>query len=1094
MAGVGEISAIITIAEVGFGLSTALIGYVGDVKDAAPRIQAVADEIRSASGHLKQLGELVQDNPETHLFNDDGLQRSVELAKSFGVAITEIRKQLKKADIHIEPESVTSEEIEVSRLTRLGWPFLKPKLEVPRAELRWLKVELLLLFQAAKMIGATTPKDRLKYSKEIPRLERYRKKAVRWRDSAKEHNRTKREGTDNGSTTNSTDTMDDEEDWLEFVQYQKKLVAEKRERRFRAQRALREAEEKKEADEEEVKRKAIGDEAVNVWLAEQRLALLKEETERDRRNATIKEALRKELERLKVPPDRIDKAVAQAELDGSQTTTHQLLESQHIGPKQEASIPVLKVESTPKKNGSWLRSLLRTQRNQSPASYPGKITRDDTLPSLLDSSLLHPKRPWDRVVLEAWCLGQPFEPRTRIPLPDAWLAKHVLEQNRAQDTELLWKRFALLDPSYKSEIHDLIEDKDNLDTEYRWVIVSMETIEKRKRVGLFAKLTEPVCIQVILERITIAHFSSSADAPCPPSVGATVTIAPKDPTQPISAPPIPATLPAADEDAVIVDDGSEPLSEDASKERSRHRHRRVEFDLPPGPGDRPFARNHRVPADRWYDIQAERENRPISGYDGPSQHPYGDYPPAPTHSRAPMGTRYRYPPHSHVPPPPPTRRYRYNNPFPTQGLHPIRTSSGPPPPRWLVQPYATERYDSEYLNPADFRESSPYRGQSGDTRRRAVSPETDDLSRDYAATRSRMSLRHSTDPYAELNERKNAEVEVVRRKRGAEVDLFEARRTRRGSPVRERSRATHKIRTGTSDRGWNRDTGSGDGYRWNDESIRIIPRLPPLLRLTAGTSARDRRGSDSSQSARPEVDHRSKSRRKESLALLRRRPKAKRQGRATSKRRKSRFYESEDDVTMSSVAESSSEPEEHESESEVFERLSRNFNWFDEARARPSRSIAIDALAADTAGRPVSIAAGPMAKGVSARPASPATATTTVVATAAAAAIDGDRFFPALPIHEEPESIWDMDRRRATTAATAALAPGGRGSPLEQGENSGAVALGVRIEEAGDTDGDDDAEGSPASPDQPTAIALERFVIAPTEPEGEAEVKSGREQ
>ena len=182
---------------------------------------------------------------------------------------------------------------------------------------------------------------------------------MRWRDSAKEHNRTKREGTDNGSTTNSTDTMDDEEDWLEFVQYQKKLVAEKRERRFRAQRALREAEEKKEADEEEVKRKAIGDEAVNVWLAEQRLALLKEETERDRRNATIKEALRKELERLKVPPDRIDKAVAQAELDGSQTTTHQLLESQHIGPKQEASIPVLKVESTPKKNGSWLRSLLR---------------------------------------------------------------------------------------------------------------------------------------------------------------------------------------------------------------------------------------------------------------------------------------------------------------------------------------------------------------------------------------------------------------------------------------------------------------------------------------------------------------------------------------------------------------------------------------------------------------------------------------------------------------------------------------------------------------------------------------------------------------
>ena len=155
-------------------------------------------------------------------------------------------------------------------------------------------------------------------------------------------------------------------------------------------------------------------------------------------------------------------------------------------------------------------------------------------------------------MLEAWCLGQPFEPRIRIPLPDAWLAKHVLEQNLAQETELLWKCFALLQPSYKSEIHNLVEDKNKLDTEYRWVIVSMETIEKRRRVGLFAKLTEPICIQVILERITIAHFSSSAGTPGRPSVGASPTLAPKDPTQPVTAPPVPVMLPANNEGEFLV--------------------------------------------------------------------------------------------------------------------------------------------------------------------------------------------------------------------------------------------------------------------------------------------------------------------------------------------------------------------------------------------------------------------------------------------------------------------------------------------------------------------------------------------------------------
>lgn len=44
MSGVGEASAIITVASLGFNLSTALIGYIADFKDAAPHISRVSDE------------------------------------------------------------------------------------------------------------------------------------------------------------------------------------------------------------------------------------------------------------------------------------------------------------------------------------------------------------------------------------------------------------------------------------------------------------------------------------------------------------------------------------------------------------------------------------------------------------------------------------------------------------------------------------------------------------------------------------------------------------------------------------------------------------------------------------------------------------------------------------------------------------------------------------------------------------------------------------------------------------------------------------------------------------------------------------------
>ena len=154
MAGIGEASAIIAVSQLGISLSTALIGYVGEVKDAGPHIQRVADEISSTCDRLKELGDLVEQNPTTCLFSQEGLRKSERLASSCQSVIDEIRQALKKADVEVNSKSFSSDELDISRFSKLYWPFIRNKLELPRTELSRLKIDLLLLYDSVKFAGA----------------------------------------------------------------------------------------------------------------------------------------------------------------------------------------------------------------------------------------------------------------------------------------------------------------------------------------------------------------------------------------------------------------------------------------------------------------------------------------------------------------------------------------------------------------------------------------------------------------------------------------------------------------------------------------------------------------------------------------------------------------------------------------------------------------------------------------------------------------------------------------------------------------------------------------------------------------------------
>lgn len=146
MAGIGEASAVITVAQVGISLSFTLISFIGDVRDARKRIKIVADEILLTSQRLKELGSLIEKNDKTKFFGEESLKSTVTLAKGCEVALTEIRLVLKKGSVKVDPTEPKKDEIEIGSFSNWLWPWTKVQLGPPRADLATLKDDLQLLY------------------------------------------------------------------------------------------------------------------------------------------------------------------------------------------------------------------------------------------------------------------------------------------------------------------------------------------------------------------------------------------------------------------------------------------------------------------------------------------------------------------------------------------------------------------------------------------------------------------------------------------------------------------------------------------------------------------------------------------------------------------------------------------------------------------------------------------------------------------------------------------------------------------------------------------------------------------------------------
>lgn len=146
MAGIGEASAIIAVAQAGISLSMVIIAYVGDVRDAPNSVSRIGNEIKSTSGRLQ---EIIKDNPVTGLLLDSAVGDATRCSSECELILAQVGNLLVKGGWKRDSTELSKDDIDTSVVASLKWPFLKTRLETPRVELQRIKADLSLLFNVA---------------------------------------------------------------------------------------------------------------------------------------------------------------------------------------------------------------------------------------------------------------------------------------------------------------------------------------------------------------------------------------------------------------------------------------------------------------------------------------------------------------------------------------------------------------------------------------------------------------------------------------------------------------------------------------------------------------------------------------------------------------------------------------------------------------------------------------------------------------------------------------------------------------------------------------------------------------------------------
>lgn len=161
MDGVSVAASIVGIATAGVQVSIKLVTLATQISTASDRVSSIGNDVSLTSGVLHQLGELMTqkgtgDGDGVSILNQQGLETTRVSAAMCQRIFQDIEKEVKNASEQLRRYKpgkgrMTGEKIELSPIEKAKWPFLQPRIDTLRADLRDAKSTLMLMLQVASL-------------------------------------------------------------------------------------------------------------------------------------------------------------------------------------------------------------------------------------------------------------------------------------------------------------------------------------------------------------------------------------------------------------------------------------------------------------------------------------------------------------------------------------------------------------------------------------------------------------------------------------------------------------------------------------------------------------------------------------------------------------------------------------------------------------------------------------------------------------------------------------------------------------------------------------------------------------------------------
>ncbi|ERF72671.1 hypothetical protein EPUS_09261 [Endocarpon pusillum Z07020] len=487
MTGVGEASAILTVAEAGFSLASKLKDLLDDYKSATNVIQSLRQELQTTSSSLENLGKLAEQNG---LQNQNGVSDTRALTARCQKTISEIENLLRLESAPLS-SALDSPGREMTRSDRMKWAFSKPKVKVLRAELAAVKLDIMLLYFTLMTFIAHTKSDQQHFKNKIPAV----RKELQWANAKYEEmlSWAKRAEEKASKSTRRKEPFrkpsfreSDKRGMEGYLAYLTQRDAARRERRRQEALAFRQQQEEQKRKNDEEKERKIRDAAVLEYKSQKK----EEEKKAEEARQQSEDLLQKLLTKAGVEEDKVGLI-----LKDLASTAHPPIVSLKKAEPLIQSQPETDNHPIPAAvgiRGSVLSRLFRPRTD-----IPSDQNTKSVFLEPVRSGANHKQVAEKPTVLESWIIKQSSDTVFPVPISEELLSQLLGAQRGSERGPSLLRRYALLEAFYQRAITNLCVGRDKRPGVY-WELIYLNELGERKRTGLWRRVKEIACVHIVV--------------------------------------------------------------------------------------------------------------------------------------------------------------------------------------------------------------------------------------------------------------------------------------------------------------------------------------------------------------------------------------------------------------------------------------------------------------------------------------------------------------------------------------------------------------------------------------------------------------------